>query len=187
MPEATFNLTSSYNEGQKKAHITPGIWPVQITGLDLKKNSNEKDYLSIAVQSLDGTREHEEQMFLSTEKAVEWTKKRLSHLFEAIFGVGSAPGDIVFSELRKRLVGSKVRIVFQGEEIETKKGNRMIVTNMKFMNFAENINVPENQSNLKYSPERDIKMMTTKVDPLPWDQSGAGTPSTPLSGGTLKF
>lgn len=145
--------------------ILPGIHEVEITDISLEENKNDKPYIGMKISSSAGNAEHEERFFVSSDKAIEWTGKRLISLIETINGEVKNEGDISLDidSLKKALVGKSVRLAFDGEEYEY-DGNVYVRTVLRFMNFSENIEIPKEESALYFNEDRNIKRLETEEE-----------------------
>ncbi len=138
--------------------IEPGIEEAQITGVTDGTNDNGKYYLSIKFVSIDGSKEHEERFYFTTEKGERISLQRLKSLIRELIGKDKAEGEYTLEQLNTILTGKKGRWKFTGEEYEY-NGDIRMRTQLAFSNFVEPLTVPKEESKLKFDKNRDIKLM----------------------------
>jgi len=156
----TLNLKSATPIDSKmyKARIEPGVHDVIIMSVEEKTNQNGKEYIELVLENLEHTRTHTAQLYCSTEKATEWTARRIREIFVAIYGTGREPENLVIQQLKKALVGKSVRILFIGKQVESSRSKELIwITEMRLSNFAESVSIPKDQSRLVFIPEKHMK------------------------------
>lgn len=151
------------------AKIRPSITDCVIKSFSVKKNQNDKPYIAMEVETLDGKARHEEMFFLTTEKAIEFTQARIRQLLEAISGTKVVSDGVDIDEINKKLKGKKIRLLFNGEEYvsrDDKEGDVVRVkTVLAFMDFAESITVPVEETRLRAPFVKKIKEETkTEVE-----------------------
>ena len=134
-----------------KGYIEPGIEEVVIAGVEYKKNDNNKPYIGVKLITTDGSREHTERFFVSTEKGTKTSLKRIKSLLKEILGEQKANQDYTVEELNKMLVGKKGRMKFIGEEYEY-NGEVRVRTSLAFMGFVESLDIKKEESRLTYNP-----------------------------------
>lgn len=143
---------------ERKNRIRPGIHICKVVDVGHGTNQNGKQYISVKLENTDGTREHVEMFFLTTEKAIEWTKKRLVHLIDNVTGTKKELTEIDLIAIAKLLKGKTARFLFVGEEYEY-EGNVRIKTMLNFLPFVENISVDETKSKFEFDENRNIKKL----------------------------
>ena len=131
-----------------KARLEPGVHEITIKSVSVEENKNGKEYIAIKCENLTGTKEHEEKMFISTEKGKETTLGRIKHLVNKTIGK-DLTGETTIAAIDKALKNKKVRVKFTGEEYEH-NGDVKTSTSFAFMGFAEDINVESENSVLKF-------------------------------------
>lgn len=146
------------DSADRKGRIRPGIHMCRIVEVGHGTNQNEKQFISVKLENEDSTREHEEMFFLSTDKAVEWTKKRLVHLIDNVTGSKKELAEIDLVAINKLLKGKLARFLFVGEEYEY-NGEVRIKTMLNFLPFAENNTVTTEASKFEFDESRNIKRL----------------------------
>lgn len=141
-----------------KGRIQPSIEKVEITGVMWKTNDNQKDYVGVSMVSLDGTAEHEERFFFSTPKGEQISLQRLKSLIKALLGEDKSKETFDIDQLNAQLTGKKARVKFVGEEYDAGEGVRLR-TQLAFSSFVESLDISDEDSKLKFNPDRDIKKL----------------------------
>jgi hypothetical protein len=164
MSKLSFNLKDVVPQDDTfyKARIEPGVHEVVITDVIEGTNDNGNDYIDVVMDNLEGTRTHTERMYCTTEKAIEWTSRRLKEIFVTIYGPGKEPASLVVDQLKKAFVGKKLRCMFLGREIENKKkGGTLWVAELRLSNFCEPLSVPADQTRFVFDKTKHMKTMET--------------------------
>jgi hypothetical protein len=147
-----------------KGRIEPSIEEVQITGVLWDTNPNGKDFLAIALVTLDNNREHEERFFFSTEKGEKISLQRIKSLIKAVCGDEASKKEYDVDQLNALLTGKKFRAKFTGSEYAkvddaTGESEIRIGTSLGFAGFAESLEIIKEDSKLTFNPTKDIKRL----------------------------
>jgi hypothetical protein len=143
-----------------KDRIEPGVHEVKILGVTIEENKNGKKYIAIKCESLDGSAEHEEKMYISTDKGMEATTSRIKHLLEVVVQK-PIETEVTVESISKSLKNKEVRIKFTGEEFLNSKGDVAVAASFAFKSFAEHMSV--NPSKLKYNPSNSYDYKKLEV------------------------
>ena len=152
------NFTGA-STGQKR--IGWGVQEVTITdGAFDKEKQKGTPYLAATVATDDGAT-HMEKFHL-TDKALP----KLRHLMEEGLGYdkGQLERDMTEDQLKGMLVGKRVRLKFSGREYLKKDNTIGSVTELGFSNFAENVKIPANSTQLTFLESRDVKKVTVAAE-----------------------
>jgi len=147
-----------------KAKIQPGVHKIKIINVSAEENDNGKVYISIKCENEAGTQEHEERMYISTEKGKQYTMGRLKHLTKKAIGK-ELDGDVTVAALNKALAGKPARVKFVAEEYEY-QGDIKTKTSFAFQGFAEEVSIADENTALFYDPNNkyDYKKLARPED-----------------------
>jgi hypothetical protein len=77
---------------------------------------------------------------------------------------GQLERDMTEDQLKGMLVGKRVRLKFSGREYLKKDNTIGSVTELGFSNFAENVKIPANSTQLTFLESRDVKKVTVAAE-----------------------
>jgi len=146
------------NVEEVKSRIDPGVEEIQFTGVVSGINDNQKEYLEFGVVSIDGSRDHTERFYFTTEKGIKISLQRIKSILKVVLGDEKAKGNYDVSELNAMLSGKKARVLFASEEYEY-NGEVRAKTSFAFSGFIEALSVSKEDSKLKFNPAKHIKRL----------------------------
>jgi len=185
-----FDLNAATEKNEKK-YQEPGISTIEFTDVLLEKtNKNSVSFIRLVTRNIEnGAIGQSSQMFLSTDikpgkKMAAWnvTARNIVDILVNAHNTDEATAKsmiVVSSEkdlqikLSALLTGRKVRAKFKGET--SSKGNVFAI-----LAQTESLNVPAEQSKLRFNPETDIKAFAGIPDNTSEAFAGAEIDSNPF-------
>jgi hypothetical protein len=143
-----------------KSYVTPGIHEATIVSI-VTDTQNEKDFIGLNLKAKNGSFDHTERFYTSSEKGMNVTVQRIRHMIKNLFNEEVANKVYSIEELNKLLAGVTGRWKFTGEEYQSTKdpGKTGIKVQLAYSNFVEPISVKSYETKLSFDPSRDIKRL----------------------------
>ena len=137
-------------KSDRSAMFPVGPNEAEIADVTLKKTKSEKEsaYIAVTIVNPEKTQMNEEKFFVSSPEALEVTKSRIKHLIHYAVNEAASLKTYSLPELKKLLVGKKLRLNFVGREYMGNDGEIKMATQLDFQGFAESLDIPIEKSGL---------------------------------------